>query len=411
MTSHLSAISLHHSSNRSAVFIVCCVSALIRILFVSWQGEAAIKHMEDYQIAVNLSSGNGYCITPASGPTAIKAPLYPFFLAAIFSIAPQQSLVIASIIQHLLIAFCPYLFFILLQPYVKQRIALTSALAFSLHPSYWVYPSTLEVTNLFVPLCLLTLYAVQARHQAQREARSTRLSELSIPILLALVVLCQPICFPVAVLAIWFLYSGVSKRLLALAICLLMWTPWTIRNEVVFQRFIPFKSSVWMNVYMGFDVASHGIAQLNTIDTLQQKNIAEAQRLSDDVVLEEQYKSASLQALQAQPVLFAEKFFVQAWRYWTIPPKYDQSVWNLSFAAGRLAPLTILAICTLAVFILPQLRRKPFVRTVLFVLVYFTVVYSLSHTQNIRFKLDVEWLQCFFFGLVLSSRDNSDSVL
>lgn len=387
----------------SHIAVLCFLSALLRVAFTLWSGEPSVRHMEDYNIATNLAKGRGYSLGDASAshPTALKAPVYPLFLAAVILAAPSSAEETScAIVQHVLIAFCPLLLFLLLTRYVPNRVAGLSAIILLFHPSYIVYPSTLESTNVFIPLSLVWLAAVHGVLANGRDADRSRVHAVLFGLASALLVLCQPLTLPIVVGTLILLARRSFPITVAAVFFVLCWSPWIIRNAVVFHGFIPLKSPVWMNVAAGFDTRSHGMSDMTFLNPRDQARLDSVHHSGTDVTRETAYRELSVQAIGEHPAGFCLKTAAQAVRYWTFPPSYDRAWFGIPFILGRLVPVGFLGVMLL----LSLRHRKAYphvLSPILLILGYFTVVYALTHTSNIRFKLDVEWLQCVAAGIVV----------
>jgi hypothetical protein len=272
-----------------------------------------------------------------------------------------------------------------------------------LHPSYFVYPSTLESTNLFVPLCLVWILALQQcmpTRSMETLGVVGSIKKIAAGIACAGVLLCQPIVLPI-VLYGWnkLARQGTSIAVMAMT-CLCFMAPWTIRNFSVFNEFIPLKSPVWMNVVTGFSERSHGVPALNTISQENRISLDSLEHSGSDVSREKVYRNIAIQTISEHPLSFAQKTAVQMWRYWSFPPLYDGSWLSLPFLMGRLLPVLFLIITTVI-----SARYYRYYSHLLLpiwcILAYTTLVYGLTHTSNIRFKLDFEWLQCVAAGVVI----------
>jgi hypothetical protein len=373
---------------------------------VLYQGEDSVRHMEDYSIAVNIAEGRGYSIGDAANfqPTALKAPVYPLFLSVVVYAVPESHRLIAcALIQHLLMSIAPLLLLVVLRRFRLGTIAGPAALVLLLHPSYFVYPSTLESTNLFVPLCLVWILALQQCMPSRSMETSGvvgSIKKIAAGIAGAGVLLCQPIVLPI-VLYGWnkLARQGTSIAVMAIT-CLCFMAPWTIRNYIVFNEFIPLKSPVWMNVVTGFSERSHGVPALNTINKENRLTLDSLEHSGSDVSREKVYRNIAIQTISEHPLSFAQKTAVQMWRYWSFPPLYDGSWLSLPFLMGRLLPLLFLIITTV---ISARYYRyhSHLLLPIWCILAYTTLVYGLTHTSNIRFKLDFEWIQCVAAGVVI----------
>ena len=157
-----------------------------------------------------------------------------------------------------------------------------------------------------------------------------------------------------------------------------------------------------MNLYTGFDVRSHGIERLDIIDPVQRHRIDSLQGVTTDVDMEPEYEHLVAHAVATQPATYALKTVVQAVRYWTVPPWYDAQLRSLPFLIVRVLPILFLVLMSIPLF-RGYHEYTHLLRPLILTLAYFTLVYALTHTSNIRFKLDVEWLQCVPAGIGIST--------
>ncbi|MFM7773410.1 MAG: hypothetical protein ACKO9V_01030, partial [Candidatus Kapaibacterium sp.] len=262
-------------------------------------------------------------------------------------------------------------------------------------------PSTLESTNLFLPLSLCWLLAMRPVLSRPDHAARTMKWALTAGVVSALLVLCQPLSLlPVAGAWLLTLRRNKTAAFLLLACLTIVIAPWTIRNRIVFNAFIPFKSPVWMNVVSGFEVRSHGMTDKEFIDAETRRILDSVQTTGTDVEREHAYREHSLRIIRRDPAAYLEKCLVQAARYWTFPPSYDGTWMHPPFMVGRLLPVLFLGAMLLLSFRYLRAYTDVLVPMIL-TLAVFTVVYALTHVSNIRFKLDVGWLQCIAAGIVL----------
>jgi hypothetical protein len=134
--------------------IACAVLLVIRLIFVVMTHHK-IHSAEDFLIAQNLVSGYGYTFDTNVGATALKAPVYPLFLAVCVAAFGTYAQLAAALLQHCAIAFVPLLLARLGRVWNIEFLGCLSGFLFLLHPSYFYYPNVLEVTNLFIPLFLI----------------------------------------------------------------------------------------------------------------------------------------------------------------------------------------------------------------------------------------------------------------
>jgi hypothetical protein len=335
----------------------------------------------------------------------MKSPLYPMFLAAfikIFAGVSQQAIVVA---QHIMIGFVPLLIYKSSRIYTDKKNAFFASLLFMLHISYFYYPNVIEATNLFVPIFAVYFYLLLLARTSQRY--------ISLAITGGLLVLLQPTIIPVLIFSAVFLRKNLNwtSMLKIVLIISLMQLPWIYRNYASFDKFIPTKSPFWMNLYIGIlpesqeNSVSHylGKETIQTIDSLKDK--------LNDVDMEIHYKHAFLSFWEKSPERYLEKVGNHLKYYWILPPRYIDNL-SLPIIAVRLMPNIALLILTLLGLKRAYHKDKSVFWFIISILVYFSLVYSLTAAVNIRYKLDIEFLQVFLasFGLIfIVERNNIES--
>ena len=119
----------------------------------------ALDDMFQYDaLAQSIRLGQGF--TWYGGiPTAARAPLYPLFLAGVYSLC-GHSFTAARVAQALLGSLLPLLTYGLGRRLFDDRVGVAAAWAVALYPMLFLYPLGLATENLFfvlVPLTVLSL--------------------------------------------------------------------------------------------------------------------------------------------------------------------------------------------------------------------------------------------------------------
>jgi hypothetical protein len=345
-------------------------------------GIPIIPHaIEDWYIAKHFVEGSGYSLS--NGPTALKTPIYPLFLSlpALFG---EFGKFFASGLQHILCFFATLFVYKGSSIRFGSRFAFISSLLFALHPAYLYYPYVLESTALTIPLFTMFWYL----------AEYSRLQSLhsKIPMLIGwLTALTQPILLP-GIIALQMYYFGKRSNILSLILtAFVIFTPWTIRNVMTFDAFIPTKSPMWMNFYEGMqkDVTSQELAQIES-----------ARKYMNDVELEKEYKPIVLRQFTDNLSTYVKRSFHRFTEFWLIPDRYRDQLWTPSIIISRVLPQLLLGIgLFLSILVIIKMTDKVsidnrhFLILLIGILIYVSIIYSLTQAANIRFKLDVEWLQ------------------
>jgi hypothetical protein len=105
-------------------------------------------------------------------------------------------------------------------------------------------------------------------------------------------------------------------------------------------------------------------------------------------------KRLAIQTILERPALYFERTIVHALIYWTIPPRYHGN-FSLKFIFVRLLPVAVLLVLLFVGAYRLWGYRRDMVIGIGLVLLYYTFFYSAIHTLNIRYKLEIEWLQLY----------------
>ena len=361
--------------------------------------------VEDYIIAKNIVDGKGYSLTPALGPTAIKVPVYPLFLALLLFIGKTKLFIV--IIQLIISFTIPFLINTFVKELNSERNGIIVGYLYLLYPPYIFYPFVLEVTNLFVPLALLFSILLLRKYKSDINGAK---DWIIIGIMAALLSLTQAVAFVVVsglLLLILFKkkYKPVTISLVTMIIC---FSPWIIRNYLAFDKFIPLKSVVWMNVYEGYLPQYHMTGKYDIIDKKVKANIDSLKMKINDVNMEKYYRETAIKAISKDPLLYVHKSLTQAVNFWFITPRY----YNMSIIF-----ILFVFVPTITIFMLFLTGTRNFLKidkkltfTLLIILMYFTLIYSLTQASNIRFRLDIEWMLILIASFAFKTK-NKDTIL
>jgi 4-amino-4-deoxy-L-arabinose transferase-like glycosyltransferase len=212
--------------------------------------EPTVGDPRDYVLlAENLRAGRGFVLpwvwaegTEHSAPlrpTALRPPLYPLLLSAVFTFA-GHSLPAVVTMQALMDVVSCALIGLTAASLFGPTAGVTAVWWAALYPALWVHVARIWSECLFVALGVLLLFTLSTQRQ-----RSLVNTSLRSGLLVGLLCLTRPngIFFLPALLILANHPAGLRERLeacllvvLAMSLVLL---PWTIRNYRQFGRFIP----------------------------------------------------------------------------------------------------------------------------------------------------------------------------
>ena len=371
-----------------------CLAKLASAFFL--MDLAEVKTFEDYRIAENILAGHGYSEFPEAGPTALKAPFYPLLLSTFIFI-------FGSLAKHFIITFNILLFtlaiflFLRITRYLfKEHIAKLLTLALIIYPSFAYYNFKIESTAITIPLLIIQLYFFIDYHFKNKNLCCFSLSS-------AILFLHQPLSL---LFTLFYLFISRKKETIlrtGLAIIILS-SPWVYRNYITFDKLIITKSPAWMNIYVGMDPEVQG-KDFGLLDSSEILRINSVRVSMNDVKREVLYKEIVQSSIAESPDAYFKVVIHNIKQFWIIPQKYLNNL-SMDLIFLRLFPSLLLNFLTVYSLIILYRRNKSlFVLYSLFFILY-TLPYALTHASNIRFKLDIEWLQILILGFVLTKKDN-----
>ncbi len=192
-------------------------------------------------IARNLMAGQGFGTSPGV-PGAFWPPLYPFFLAALYT-AVGHNLLAARLVQALLGAGAAAAIYTAARTLLGRSVARLAGLGMALYPYLVYFGNWLIAEALYLLLLSLTLWTM-----ARQQQRNTLRGLLGLGLLLGLGILAKPSAmFMLPLVGCWALLAlpaaSLTERLgrasLVLLVSALVVSPWTARNYLVFGAFVP----------------------------------------------------------------------------------------------------------------------------------------------------------------------------
>lgn len=232
-----------HYTNKYTILLMIFLCAFFVRLVVIFSlplpiiNDDAVQYNE---IAHSIAEGKGYALKDGT-PTAIRPPLYPIFLAGIYSLL-GTNVKIVQVTQAFLLAWVCIIIYYLGKNIFDSKIAyLASGIAIA-YPLL-VYPSyDLLSEALLIFLFSLTILCVL-------QSRDQHYYAILAGLVLSLSVLTKPtVLFALPFFVIWIFKNSVSDNRLSrtsmfLIAFFILFIPWTSRNYLVFQSFVPISNT------------------------------------------------------------------------------------------------------------------------------------------------------------------------
>ncbi len=376
------------------LLIVDIVIFIAKFVF-SYYNDYATNYFEDWSIANNLAKYGVYSEFIEVGSTAYKLPIYPFFLSVIIYLFPNNAFESIIIVQHIIYFFIPLLFLCISKLFNAEKIGILTGFLFLLSPAYFYYSNIIEATNLFIPILLIWVYFYIKIYKGRY---SSNYIYVLFSLVTAILFLTQIVVVPLAVLLI--IYLLISKKvnfkswIYIVVFSSVFYSPWIIRNYIVFDRFIPTKTPVWQNIYFSYTSYVNILDEVKLVSDKNQEKTFRLRRHVSEFEMEKIYKKETLKALNGRKDVVFLKMAQNVLLLWYVPSRYyyDNSV---KIVLGRKLIVCLFNFFTiLSLLFLFKNNKKLFYLSIL-VFINFTVPYTIGHTANTRFKLDFEWYQYF----------------
>lgn len=391
-------------SNRTllaAIFILALAARAGAVIAIS--NFDTVTGFENEKIALHLLGGAGYSLShfgPVE-PTVFMYPLYPFFLAGLFFVFGHAWLPV-ELVQSLIGALGVFLIFRLGAGLFDRPTGLLAAVAYALYPVYVYWcgqgqPLTIEV------VLLLALVVSWRRGTRGDDLRQALLSGF----LLGLCALSRTMYlafFPSLVL-----WSGLGERLswrrtlrfsgLVLAVALVTISPWTVRNALVFNRFILASSNTGYNLWVGNNPnASGGLflpGDQHILTSISPELKKEIETAKDSPGRDLVFMRAATDYIRSDPVRFFRMIPARLYRLWYFDPNMPSTFPLLS----RVVYMSLLAFAIIGMILSWRKFREHLVLYLFFATI--TAVYSAFYGQP-RFRFAIEWCLIMFAAHAIS---------
>lgn len=236
---------------RHWLFVLIAAVAIPRLIWIASMPTIPFTDMAMYDtFAMRIARGYGY--TQSDGtPTAFWPAGYSFFLAGTYRLFGHHHLPVKLIQVGLALATCWGIYALAL-PFSK-RVARPAALVVALWPSLIGMVDILASENLFLPL-----FAGAALLFGRMALARPHSCPIFAGVMLGAAVLVRPLGAGVAACALAFWACQRSRArwagwyiALAVAMAVLVVSPWTVRNFLVWRSFVPVSTNLGEMLWTG----------------------------------------------------------------------------------------------------------------------------------------------------------------
>jgi Dolichyl-phosphate-mannose-protein mannosyltransferase len=391
----------------TSVWFIAFLALTARLLF-AWDQQSKIPHtalatvpfdQETGNIALSLSQGHGYAnlFRRDTGPTAWLAPVYPFLLFLVFRFFGAMtvaSFFVAVLLNALFSAAATFPLYAIARRTAGIPVAAGTAWAWVflpagvLMPFEWIWDTSLSVL-LAATLVWLTLLVAES---------PKRSLWIAYGVFWAFALLTNPalgVALPfllawAAVRAGFLAGRSWMAPLTSLALLVLCCLPWTLRNYHHFHRFIPIRSSLPFELWIGnndiFDEHAFGGIQRIT----RYEETRRYTQLGESAYLDEKSRLA-FSFIEEKPALFARligRRVIATW-FGTEHPCDDFKRADSWLVRAILIINFLLIVGTLAGIVLILIQRHPLAVPLVVFPILFPILYYLAHT-SLRYRHPVD---------------------
>jgi 4-amino-4-deoxy-L-arabinose transferase-like glycosyltransferase len=345
------------------------------------------RGMEMGLLAKSLLAGNGLSspFGASTGPTAFIAPGYPILVAGIFRIFGVYSFYSVIVILLLQVAInlgTIWLIMSIADELFDRRTALLTGWVWACSLPLWWLPTIFWDTS--ISIC--ALLGVMSLALRIRRAPSRKLWILTGACCGAMGLVNPALILVLAAIVCWAGWQTARKdragMIAALIGALVIFSPWPIRNAHVFHAFVPLRTTVGFELWMGNHPGSTGYLDESLFPTFNPQELADYDRMGEIAYTSHKAQLAETYILQ-HPARFAELTLRRIFRFWTGTGTQNGSM--LFVVHAVLSSLMGFA----GLFLLFRLQRLSEGILFLIPILLFPVPYYITHAE-FRYRLVVD---------------------
>ncbi|HZV13285.1 MAG TPA: glycosyltransferase family 39 protein, partial [Candidatus Kapabacteria bacterium] len=364
-----------------------------------------------YAIAQNILAGKGYSYQFEGGTlqqTCYIPPGYVGVLVALWKCGISDTGVqIINAIIYILSAVVVYS--IARRLGQSRDVSFLAFLAIAFYPPLWllIFVPSPNAINIFLILVTVDWLLVTQRAPSLKNF-------LILGVLFAVQIYIRPDCLvwaPLCILWLWYFTRNKLSRavftkytIAAATLAVISVTPWTIRNYMVFHKFIFISANGGSNLWVGNNPNATGEfpepEERNGIIG-QDKELVALDHAEQDSLLE----AKALQYIYTHPVRTVEMFFVKAYYHWWVRPHLgDNRAGAAMYEKLYIALYALVLLCTIwGLIILYKRGNRMGVSLILMVFLYSTLIAGIFFTQTRHRMIKVEPLMLLCGAVAVGS--------
>lgn len=363
------------------------------------------KGIEMGLLADSLIRGLGYSspFGVPTGPTAFIAPGYPTFVAAVFLLFGTYSFASAIVIMSVQLAICLVTLFLIMhicRLVLDTRTAIVAGAFWAISPPVLWMPTLFWETS--ISACAVPgIIAIMLRYRE----KPTTMTWVLLGAYCAIIGLINPALLPTLLVILgWFAWQSRSIKktgsLISLLTLVMLFAAWPIRNAVRFHAFIPLRSTVGFELWMGNRPGATGFLDVDLFPMYDKQELASY--ISKGEVGYTQYKSQQAwEYIRARPDVFVKMTARRIYRFWTGTGGPGRSpIWEIHATTTTLLGLAglILLYC--------DKRTRDFAILMTIPMLLFPLPYYITHAE-FRYRLNIDPLMTILGAYAITQLDSA----
>ncbi len=361
------------------------------------------KGIEMGLLADSLVHGLGYSspFGVPTGPTAFIAPGYPTLVAAVFLVFGPYSFISAIVIMSAQLVICLVTLWLMMhicRVVLNTRSAIVAGTFWAISPPVLWMPTLFWETSISAAalpgMIALMLYYRQ---------KPTAATWVVLGCYCAVIGLINPALLPsMLVMLGWFAWQtqSIAKTgpLISLVMLVLVFAAWPIRNAVRFHAFIPLRSTVGFELWMGNRPGATGFLNVDLFPAYDKQELASY--ISKGEVGYTRGKSEQAwEYIRANPEVFVNMTARRVCRFWTGTGGPGRSpLWQI-----HATTTTLLGFAGL-ILIYRDRRIRNFALLMTIPMLLFPLPYYITHAE-FRYRLNIDPLMTILAAYAITELD------
>ena len=338
-------------------------------------------------LANSLLHGQGYSspFGGSTGPTAFIAPGYPTLIAGVFAIFGIDTFAsaIAIMVMHILVSMVTiWLMMHVAAEALDTRTAGLAGTIWAISPPLFFIPAIFWESSLS-ECALIGMIALALRYQRE----PTQKHWLLYGALCSVVALINPaLLLPLLAMMGWLAWqtwqvSRTAPILGLLALCL-VFAPWPIRNAVRFHAFIPLRSTVGFEMWMGNRPGATGRLDESVFPMFNRQELSSYLSMGEVAYTSGKSAQAS-EYIRTHPGVFLKLSARRFYRFWSGTGNVDS---NITY---KIHSFITTGFGFAGLILIYRKRNRAFAVLMALPLLLFPIPYYITHAE-FRYRLNID---------------------